>query len=357
MISVIIPVYNCEKYLTRCVESILAQKYNGLEIIITNDGSTDNTTYICDHFAKREECITVIHQNNKGVSSARNVALERVKGEYVVFVDADDYLPIHAFSNLINSMKSDADLYMGSVLALGEEEPNYMYAKYETITTDTLAYEMMCTPKTRLLMSGVWGKLFRTEIIRTNDLRFKETLKNGEDGYFIADYMRCINRIVNIKDEPPVYYLMRYLPEERVSAVSAAYPDFFCFHLEHSRYLYRLIKDKSSYKMENWYQAFINELIIHLVRAYAYEDFFEEGELANWMNRIVEDELVRNAIGYYRRKNMNDSRSIPRAIRNGDGTLLDIELRKRAVLYCQNNKRKELISSIYRDNLLQGGIG
>ncbi len=349
MISIIIPIYNCKQYIERCVNSILGQKcQNELEILIVDDGSDDGSAEICDMLAVGNDNVTVIHQSNKGVSSARNVAIEIAKGEYIFFVDADDLLPENALNNLECAIEENAGLFMGSVLSLGDREPLYMYSKKAEISAPDLAYEMMCTPATRLMMSGVWGKIFKTKIIRENEIRFDEKLKNGEDGKFIVEYLSHIGKAVNIKDMPPVYYLMRYPIEERASAVTAIYPDFFIFHVAHSESLYVLLGDVAKYDMEKFYQAFINELIIHLVRAYAYKDFFDEKELRRHIAGVVNRDLVSTAIRSYRRKNRSDSILIPDAIRFKSISLLDSSLSKRGEKYRNKNTRKGIVTSIYR---------
>ena len=92
MISVIIPVYNCEKYIKKCIESILNQTYKDLEVIVIDDGSKDSSLNICNKLMKEDYRLTVIHQENQGVSSARNKGLENAQGEYIVFVDGDDWV-------------------------------------------------------------------------------------------------------------------------------------------------------------------------------------------------------------------------------------------------------------------------
>ena len=92
MISVIVPVYNVEKYIRRCIESILIQEYRNFELILVDDGSTDSSGDICEEYAKDNNRITVIHQENKGLSGARNTGISNAKGEWVVFIDSDDYI-------------------------------------------------------------------------------------------------------------------------------------------------------------------------------------------------------------------------------------------------------------------------
>ena len=111
LISVIIPVYNVEKYLRKCIESVVGQTYKNLEIILVDDGSTDNSSKICDDFAAKDDRIVIIHQPNAGLSSARNLGLDIMKGDYVSFVDSDDWIEKDMFATLLTILKEeDADI-------------------------------------------------------------------------------------------------------------------------------------------------------------------------------------------------------------------------------------------------------
>ena len=91
MVSIIVPVYNIEKYIDECIQSVLNQTYTAWELILVDDGSTDNSGNICDEYAKTDTRIKVLHQKNQGVSAARNIALDKAEGDYIMFLDADDY--------------------------------------------------------------------------------------------------------------------------------------------------------------------------------------------------------------------------------------------------------------------------
>ena len=104
-ISVIVPVYNVSQYLPDCIENICAQTYSNLEIILIDDGSTDNSGILCDEYAKKDSRIKVIHQTNSGAASAKNAGLRAVTGEYLAFVDSDDYLELDAYEFMINKMQ------------------------------------------------------------------------------------------------------------------------------------------------------------------------------------------------------------------------------------------------------------
>lgn len=105
-ISVIIPVYNVEKYLRQCVDSIINQTYKNIEIILIDDGSTDSCPVICDEYAVKDDRIKVIHKKNAGVSAARNDGLKEITGDYVTYVDSDDWLDLEAFFKVVSDRKS-----------------------------------------------------------------------------------------------------------------------------------------------------------------------------------------------------------------------------------------------------------
>ena len=114
LISVIVPVYNVEKYLDKCVQSIVNQTYKNLEIILVDDGSTDHCPALCDEWAKKDERIQVIHKKNGGLSSARNTAIDVISGEYVIFVDSDDWIDLDMIASMLEFAETnDADIVSG----------------------------------------------------------------------------------------------------------------------------------------------------------------------------------------------------------------------------------------------------
>ena len=121
LISVIVPIYNVEKYLDRCVESIINQTYKNLEIILVDDGSPDNCTQMCDDYAKKDSRIRVVHKENGGLSDARNAGMEVATGEYVSFIDSDDYISLDFYETLFQTMiDNDSDIVECSVVKFYE---------------------------------------------------------------------------------------------------------------------------------------------------------------------------------------------------------------------------------------------
>lgn len=183
MISVIVPVYNCEKYITRCVESILKQSYSDYEIILVNDGSTDSSGDICDKLKSRDSRIHVIHKVNGGVSSARNAGLKNAQGDYIAFIDADDWVEPDYLEALIEPMLYDQDLDIVIMPSI-DEELSRMVVSHQEFSGEKKYFR---EDEAILALLGqdingiwaVWSKLYRKRLFLT--LTFNELLCYGED--------------------------------------------------------------------------------------------------------------------------------------------------------------------------------
>jgi len=173
LISIIVPVYNIAKYLERCVNSIINQSYENIEIILVDDGSTDNSSQICDAFAKKDDRVRVIRKINGGLSSARNAGLEMIKGEYVGFVDGDDFIDQYMYETLVKAiLKSDADIVQTGFKHTDEngnikDEREFKEASYDNL--DDMFYEGF---EGRNIHLGVWTKLYKNRLFKK--LRFFE---------------------------------------------------------------------------------------------------------------------------------------------------------------------------------------
>lgn len=186
MVSIIVPVYNVEKYLNQCIDSLINQTYKELQIILIDDGSSDESGKICDEYAKKDKRIEVIHKENGGLSSARNMGLKKVRGEYVAFIDSDDYVLDHFVETLVRNIeKNQADISMcGSVCM--DESGKYLFAdRYlEKCYIGKEIVDAFILP----LKTAVWNKLFRTLYIGSN--RFPEGRIHGEDLVFITSIIK-----------------------------------------------------------------------------------------------------------------------------------------------------------------------
>lgn len=185
LVSVIVPVYNAEKYLRRCIESILNQDYRNLELILINDGSRDNSLQICREYASSDPRVTVIDKPNGGVSSARNAGINIAKGTYITFVDADDFVSETYLSDFRAS--DDCDIYVqGYTREIPGKSPRINANVYE-LSFDFAELINMLFYSNMILMS--WGKLFKTSIVHTNKILFHEGISYGEDRIFNVEYL------------------------------------------------------------------------------------------------------------------------------------------------------------------------
>ncbi len=168
-VSVIVPVYKSEKFLDKCVQSILSQTYKNIELILVDDGSPDNSGKICDDYAQKDERVVVIHKKNGGTCSARNAGLERVKGQYLMFVDGDDWLALDCIEYLMRIMQeNDADMSMTDCVFTTRNMQQNAIDNIRKLTPEQAACEILYV-KTPV---GPWNKLYTTDIVKNNSLAF-----------------------------------------------------------------------------------------------------------------------------------------------------------------------------------------
>ncbi len=197
-ISIIIPVYNAEHTILRCVDSVLAQSHRDFECILINDGSTDNSGIICDEYARKDSRIKVFHKTNGGVSSARNYGLNNASGEWIVFVDSDDKID-RDFLSLLD-LNSNYDLIIGGYKILPKGHSLYDFS--EEYNQNTMVVFL-----SRHLKNGyVWGKFYKTSIIKENNILFRIDLSVYEDLIFNLEYLLYCNNIKLIPDCLYYYY-------------------------------------------------------------------------------------------------------------------------------------------------------
>ena len=185
-VSVIVPVYNAEKAIERCIRSILDQEYQDIECIAVDDGSKDASGEILDRLAESDSRLKVIHKENGGVSKARNTALDVVSGEYVQFLDADDWIPTDSTKLLLRAMEeNEADLAIGYFYRVVGENVAIQGSIDTTkaLTLQEYAQFMMMSPAD-FYYGVLWNKLYRADILKKFHLRMQENCKFAEDFIF-----------------------------------------------------------------------------------------------------------------------------------------------------------------------------
>lgn len=186
MISVIIPVYNSEKTLSRSIESVLTQDYAELEVVLVDDGSIDSSPIICEEWAKKDSRVKVYHQRNGGVSEARNKGLEVANGEWITFVDSDDYIEKGYFPKKFDQ---SVDLYVQNWRVFGGGEAPLEHVDYQIAKGEEIVSFMEKNGHLDLFRM-VAAKIIKREIIENNQLRFKSQFVLGEDTLFFLEYYR-----------------------------------------------------------------------------------------------------------------------------------------------------------------------
>lgn len=216
-VSVIIPVYNTEKYLSECITSVLNQSYKNYEIILVDDGSTDKSPIICDKFGKNFSCIKVIHKENEGAGIARNYGVSVAKGEFVTFVDSDDYIGPKMLESLITDQeKYNADLCIGGTFSVNQNKKVVHIEKYNSIQSyedDSIIKKLLprifgSSPKKHdSIKIGNCNNLFKTCIIKKNNLKFESERKVlSEDLIWLINYLLCTQKVIVV---PEMEYYVR----------------------------------------------------------------------------------------------------------------------------------------------------
>lgn len=232
LVSIILPVYNAQNHLARCVGSICAQTYRNIEIIILNDGSKDQSLPVCEEFRQKDPRILLVDKANSGVSDTRNLGLKLASGKYVEFVDSDDYLDPDFTERLVAAAEeNEADFVIAPykmVIPAGASKPEQVLDKIQdelgvmsvarppevreygflpagVYDKDTFALRLMDKPAS-YFYSVLWNKLYRRDILNGNDIQFVSEMRWAEDLVFNLRYIQYAERFVAI-DKPGYYYV------------------------------------------------------------------------------------------------------------------------------------------------------
>lgn len=252
-ISIIVPVYNCEKYIRQCIESIIEQTFRDFELIIINDGSTDNTVHILKEY-KRYNYIKIINQNNKGVSHARNNGIVNALGEYICFIDGDDYIDKNFLSTYINEIIDNKYDWILSGIYDFNKNAIIKEIKYEEKEWNMNNYKDCTNFYSLELLTAPFPKLFKKDIIDKHNLRFNTNLSLAEDREFNYKYAQYTNTIKTI---PYKGYYYRVSNPNSLSKKS--YPHklkYDCLHWE----IIKTTFEKKGFNNNFIQKRFVNEL-------------------------------------------------------------------------------------------------
>lgn len=216
LISIVVPVYNAEKYLEQCLDSLIQQSYINIEIICIDDGSKDYSSEVVEEYMRRDNRVKLIKQENTGVSGTRNKGINYTQGEYIMFVDSDDWIDLNTCESALNSIiKNDADIVMWSYVSEREGEKNYKNIFPEETIFDVdmtrkvlhrrlvgILGEELAHPEMADSLCPVWGKLYKTNIIKNYDIQFVDLDEIGtyEDGLFNLEVFFYVKKVVYLKE-------------------------------------------------------------------------------------------------------------------------------------------------------------
>lgn len=208
LVSIIVPVYNGEKQIERCLRSLIGQTYQNCEIIVLNDGSTDHTMQILDKYSKLDSRLVVVDKPNSGVSDTRNLGLKIANGDFVQFVDADDWLPNDATEQLVAGMLSDCEMV---ICDYNRVVDNNIVVKGHIpeagpISRTEFALYMMKAPA-NYYYGVLWNKMFRMDIIKAHELDFPVEIDWCEDLRFNLEYLQYVKHVYVL--QKPLYYYVR----------------------------------------------------------------------------------------------------------------------------------------------------
>ena len=206
MITIIVPIYNASMYLRKCLESLYHQSYKKMEILLINDGSTDNSEKICKEFVKKDSRFKYMYKKNGGVSSARNVGIEQAKGDYIIFVDSDDFCTNDMIDNILPKLTKNKLLCFGYFRIFKNKKEKEVLSKTHQLNINKNMYKYIID--TESIGGYLWNKVFDTKIIKKYNIKFNEKIHFIEDMLFVIEYTNYITEIKYI-EAPLYFYRMR----------------------------------------------------------------------------------------------------------------------------------------------------
>ena len=211
LITIVIPIYNVEKYLHDCLKSVINQTYNNLQIILVDDGSPDNCPKICDEYKNKDSRIEVIHKKNGGLSDARNAGLEKAKGRYICFIDSDDFINCKYIEKLYDLItKNNADMAVSNFKRVQDFKEEYLEKKEENATEEIYTGKQMIeniySRKLYVQSTVAWNKMYKTELFK--DIKFPYG-KLHEDEFTTYKLYYICSKVVMTSE---ILYYYRYVP-------------------------------------------------------------------------------------------------------------------------------------------------
>lgn len=318
LVSVIVPVYNSEKYIRRCIESIINQSYKNIELILINDGSTDNSSEICKEYSRSDNRIRVIDTENSGPSAARNIGIENSKGSFIFFIDSDDFIENYALDLLIkNYNQYKADITVCDFNKIkdynSDSKPHDTFLSSKLLTKqDIIEYSRyyLKKPNRYLLFAYSWGRLFKSAIIKNNNITYNIDLRTFEDVAFNFDYLKYTNTIYFLKEN--IYNHLIYDSFSSATMTIGDNPKQMLGYkqalIDIGDFLKNSISDADIKKEVGHADVYLT--IIQLVRICGQINNSNKSNIYKLINEIISDKKFRNNLKFYS-PSKGDSRILP----------------------------------------------
>ena len=361
-VSIIVPVYNVEKYLSKCLESLINQTLKDIEIICVNDGSGDNSLDILKNFAQKDSRIKIIDKQNEGVAIARNIALEQATGDYIGFVDSDDYIDLDYFEKLYNTAtKNNSDIAVASILKHKKYFDKYNVRYSEEQVAENIQEKIKLCGDKKHFFFYAWNKIYKTDLIKNNKIKFSEG-QIYEDVMFAMNALYFSNKVVYVPNTKYHYVernnsLVKYKDNtgKKAEDLTKAYTNLQEFCQDKNI----ILPERLNYYTKKNICLFLTEYIgkyqkkfqlFNLIPIVKIVDYSETRNLVNIFGikiKIAKKEIAKarkENVFYQYKKNNVDITEVPKAT----GQLRDIQLANLALLkeldyVCKKNNLKYML--------------
>lgn len=271
-VSFIVPFYNAEQYISKCVDCILRQTYPHWELLLIDDGSKDQSASISDQCATSDNRIRVIHQENRGVSVARNIGLAQAKGKWIAFIDVDDIIEPQYLEHLL--VETDQPLIVGGFKRFGEIEDESLPSKSGVCVIKDELQELWERSLKGFIFWYVWGKLFRKDIIEENHLTFQKEMIYNEDNCFVLNYLCNIKSFEFVQHADYLHFF-----EKRGSKKYLMNYDVFNTHFQLQEKAFEQLENKNNHKYSkvrlSVYRRFFTRYLCYIYTTNNFEAYKE----------------------------------------------------------------------------------
>ncbi len=338
LVSIIIPIYNAELYLVDCLESVIKQSYKNLEILLINDGSTDNSDKICIDYQQKDDRIRYFNNSNHGVSYTRNYGISASKGDYVIFIDSDDICHINMVERLILSCKeNDTDISICGIDAFYDTPSNVVKVFNEDnryLDINSFLTEVVLKHQTDIYIGGPYNKIFKKTILDLYNVRFLEGRMFAEDFMFVLDYLKCCKTVSIVGTE--LYYYRR-------NAInSLTYKNYHDYDFEKAWNS----RERAYYHWENFFESFADLAVDKSRVYYLMVSFMTSMFYAEITSSRKRNEAVRNI-----KSLLNNEKNMTRVSRSKGASYME----KLKVFMCKHRLIGAIYLSYYARHFLKIG--